>query len=94
MTMFLAFGITFEVPVVVILLVRMGIVTIAQLQHYRGYVIVGAFIIAAVVTPPDVVSQFLLAVPLCILYEVGILLARGIKPRPAAEKTDGQDSTS
>lgn len=94
MTMFLAFGITFEVPVVVILLVRMRIVTIAQLQQYRGYVIVGAFIIAAVVTPPDVVSQFLLAVPLCILYEVGILLARGIKPRPEAEKTDGQDSTS
>jgi sec-independent protein translocase protein TatC len=94
MTMFLAFGITFEVPVAVILLVRMRIVTIAQLQQSRGYVIVGAFIIAAVVTPPDVVSQFLLAVPLCILYEVGILLARGIKPRPEEIKTDGQDSTS
>ena len=93
MTMFLAFGITFEVPVAVILLVRMRIVTIAQLQQSRGYVIVGAFIIAAVVTPPDVVSQFLLAVPLCILYEVGILLARGIKPRPEETKTDGQDST-
>ena len=94
MTMFLAFGITFEVPVAVILLVRMRIVTIAQLQQSRGYVIVSAFIIAAVVTPPDVVSQFLLAVPLCILYEVGILLARGIKPRPEEIKTDGQDSTS
>lgn len=93
MTMFLAFGITFEVPVAVILLVRMRIVTIAQLQQSRGYVIVGAFIIAAVVTPPDVVSQFLLAVPLCILYEVGILLARSIKPRPEETKTDGQDST-
>jgi sec-independent protein translocase protein TatC len=94
MTMFLAFGITFEVPVAVILLVRMRIVTIAQLQQSRGYVIVGAFIIAAVVTPPDVVSQFLLAVPLCILYEVGILLARGIKPSSEEIKTDGQDSTS
>jgi sec-independent protein translocase protein TatC len=93
MTMFLAFGITFEVPVAVILLVRMRIVTIAQLQQSRGYVIVGAFIIAAVVTPPDVVSQFLLAVPLCVLYEVGILLARGIKPRSEETKTDGQDST-
>jgi sec-independent protein translocase protein TatC len=94
MTMFLAFGITFEVPVAVILLVRMSIVTIAQLQQARGYVIVGAFIIAAVVTPPDVVSQFLLAVPLCVLYEIGILLARGIKARPADPKTDASDSTS
>jgi len=94
MTMFLAFGITFEVPVAVILLVRMSIVTITQLQQARGYVVVGAFIIAAVVTPPDVVSQFLLAVPLCVLYEVGILLARGIKARPADPKTDPSDSTS
>ncbi len=94
MTMFLAFGITFEVPVAVILLVRTGIVTITQLQQSRGYVIVGAFIIAAVVTPPDVVSQFLLAVPLCVLYEVGILLARAIKPRPEETKTVSPDSTS
>jgi sec-independent protein translocase protein TatC len=94
MTMFLAFGITFDVPVAVILLVRTGIVTIAQLQQARGYVIVGAFIIAAVVTPPDVVSQFLLAVPLCVLYEVGILLARAIKARPEEPKTDATDSTS
>jgi len=94
MTMFLAFGITFEVPVAVILLVRMGIVTIAQLQQARGYVVVGAFVIAAVVTPPDVVSQFLLAVPLCVLYEVGILLARSIKARPIDTKTDTPDSTN
>lgn len=93
MTMFLAFGITFEVPVAVILLVRMGIVTVAQLQQSRGYVIVGAFIIAAVVTPPDVVSQFLLAVPLCVLYEVGILLARGIKARTEAPESEAPDST-
>ncbi len=94
MTMFLAFGITFEVPVAVILLVRMGIVTITQLQQARGYVVVGAFVIAAVVTPPDVVSQFLLAVPLWVLYEVGILLARGIKARAEDPKTDANDSTS
>ncbi|MFM7010944.1 MAG: twin-arginine translocase subunit TatC, partial [Betaproteobacteria bacterium] len=87
MTMFLAFGITFEVPVAVVLLVRMNIVTIKQLSDARGYVIVGAFVIAAVVTPPDVVSQFLLAVPLCILYEIGLLVARGIKPRSEEEKT-------
>jgi sec-independent protein translocase protein TatC len=72
----------------------MSIVTIKQLQQARGYVVVGAFIIAAVVTPPDVVSQFLLAVPLCVLYEIGILLARGIKARPADPKTDPSDSTS
>ncbi len=94
MTMFLAFGITFEVPVAVVLLVRMGIVTIKQLSDARGYVIVGAFVIAAVVTPPDVVSQFLLAVPLCVLYEIGLLVARGIKPRGEEEKTTTSDSTT
>ena len=78
---------TFEVPVAVVLLVRMGIVTVAKLKESRGYVVVGAFVIAAVVTPPDVVSQFLLAVPLCVLYEVGILVARGVKPR-SEEPTD------
>lgn len=80
MTMFLAFGITFEVPVAVILLLKTGIVTLEKLRAARGYVIVGAFIVAAVVTPPDVVSQFMLAVPLCLLYEVGLLVGRTIKP--------------
>lgn len=75
MTMFVAFGLTFEVPVVVIVLVRMGIVSVQKLKEIRPYVIVGAFIIAAIVTPPDVVSQLLLALPLCLLYEVGIWLA-------------------
>lgn len=75
MTMFIAFGITFEVPIVVIVLVRMGLVTVEKLKEIRPYVIVGAFVIAAVVTPPDIMSQLLLAVPLCLLYEVGILVA-------------------
>lgn len=75
MTMFIAFGMTFEVPVVVIVLVRMGIVTVEKLKQARPYVIVGAFVIAAVVTPPDVMSQLLLAIPLCLLFEVGLLLA-------------------
>ena len=65
-TMFLAFGLTFEIPVVVILLVRMGLVSVAKLQEIRGYVIVGAFIVAAVVTPPDVLSQLMLAVPMVV----------------------------
>lgn len=93
MTMFLAFGVTFEVPVAVVLLVRMGIVTVQKLKEARGYVVVGAFIIAAVVTPPDVVSQFMLAVPLCILYEVGLLVARGIKPRKPDEKDETASDT-
>ena len=85
-TMFLAFGVTFEIPIVVILLVRMGMVTIEQLKEARPYVIVGAFVVAAIVTPPDVLSQFLLAVPMCILDEAGIIVARftGVRPGAAA----------
>jgi sec-independent protein translocase protein TatC len=84
-TMFLAFGITFEIPIVVIVLVRMGFVTLEQLREARPYVIVGAFVVAAVVTPPDVLSQFMLAVPMCILYEAGVFLSRFIAVRPRAE---------
>lgn len=81
LTMFLAFGVTFEIPIVVIVLVRMGIVTIAQLKDARPYVIVGAFVVSAIVTPPDVLSQFMLAVPMCILYEAGLFLARFVGTR-------------
>ena len=76
MTTFLAFGITFEVPVVVVVLVRMGVVPLAKLREIRPYVIVGAFVIAAVVTPPDILSQLLLAVPMSLLYELGLFSAR------------------
>jgi sec-independent protein translocase protein TatC len=75
MSMCLAFGATFEVPVVVVVLVRMGIVSVAKLKDIRPYVIVGAFVIAAIVTPPDVVSQFSLAIPMWLLYEMGLLVA-------------------
>ncbi|MGV8892847.1 MAG: twin-arginine translocase subunit TatC [Burkholderiaceae bacterium] len=75
MSMCLAFGLTFEVPIVVIVLVRMGVVTLEKLKSIRPYVIVGSFVIAAIVTPPDVVSQFSLAVPMCLLYELGLLVA-------------------
>ena len=71
-TMFVAFGITFEVPIVVMVLNRMGVATYEKLTKVRPYVIVGAFVIAAIVTPPDVMSQCLLALPLVILYQVGI----------------------
>lgn len=84
--MFLAFGITFEVPIVVILLVKMGMVSVAKLREIRPYVIVGAFVIGAIFTPPDIISQFMLAVPLWLLYEAGIVVAALlIKPRPDAE---------
>ena len=73
--MCLAFGLTFEVPIVVIVLVRMGMVSVEKLKEIRPYVIVGAFVVAAVVTPPDIMSQLFLAVPLCLLYEVGLLVA-------------------
>ena len=75
MSMCLAFGATFEVPVVVVILVRMGLVSIAKLKEIRPYVIVGAFVIAAIVTPPDIVSQFALAIPMCLLFELGLLVA-------------------
>ena len=76
LTMFLAFGLAFEVPVAVVVLVRMGIVSIEQLKEFRGYFVVCAAIAAAVVTPPDVVSMLALLIPMCILYEVGIIAAR------------------
>ncbi|WP_312513784.1 twin-arginine translocase subunit TatC [Massilia sp.] len=75
MSMCLAFGASFEVPVVVVILVRMGIVSIEKLREIRSYVIVGAFVIAAIVTPPDVVSQLALAIPMWLLYELGLLVA-------------------
>ena len=76
LTTFVAFGVTFEVPVVVIVLVRSNIVSIEKLREIRPYVIVGAFVVAAIFTPPDVLSQFMLAVPLCLLYELGIVVSR------------------
>ena len=86
--MCLDFGLTFEVPVVVIVLVRMGIVSVEKLKAIRPYMIVGAFVIAAVVTPPDIMSQLFLAVPLCLLYEVGLLLAPlFVKATQAPEET-------
>jgi sec-independent protein translocase protein TatC len=84
LTTFMAFGVTFEVPVVVIVLVRVGLVTIEKLKEIRPYVIVGAFVVGAIFTPPDVVSQVMLAVPLWLLYELGILAARFVG-RSAAE---------
>ncbi|MCS6996890.1 MAG: twin-arginine translocase subunit TatC [Casimicrobiaceae bacterium] len=85
LTMFLAFGVTFETPVVLGVLVRAGIATVEQLKAFRSYFIVGAFVIAAIVTPPDVLSQLFLAIPLVILYELGIWMCKLIKPRAPTE---------
>lgn len=82
LTMFIAFGITFETPVIVIVLVRLRVVSLEKLRSIRSYVIVGAFVIGAIFTPPDVVSQLLLAIPLWLLYELGLLLARFVQPPP------------
>lgn len=75
LTMFVAFGVTFQVPVAVVVLVRMGVVDVAKLREIRPYVVVGAFVIGAIFTPPDIVSQFMLAMPLWLLYEAGIVVA-------------------
>ena len=93
MTMFLAFGVTFQVPVAVIVLVSFGAITIEKLKSVRGYVIVGAFVVAAVITPPDVISQLLMAIPICLLYELGIFLCRFVKVRkPQAEQSAGNSN--
>lgn len=88
LTTFVAFGVTFEVPVAVIVLVRVGVVSIEKLKEIRPYVIVGAFVIGAVFTPPDVISQVMLAVPLWLLYEIGIVVARLVGRPPASEAAD------
>jgi sec-independent protein translocase protein TatC len=91
--MFLAFGLAFEMPVVVVLLARFGIASLDALKKARPYVIVGAFIVAAIFTPPDVLSQLLLAIPLCLLYELGLQIARFVvKPAPAAGENEAAAS--
>jgi sec-independent protein translocase protein TatC len=91
LTLFLVFGLAFEVPVAVVVLVRIGVVTVDQLRKARGYFIVGAFIAAAIVTPPDVISQLALAVPMCLLYEAGILAAQSISKTKSEEAAaDGE----
>ena len=94
-TMFIAFGVTFEIPIAVIILVRSGVVSVEKLTDARPYVIVGAFVIAAVVTPPDVLSQFMLAVPMCLLFEAGLFVSRfiGVRARPGTADSQGQSTT-
>jgi sec-independent protein translocase protein TatC len=84
LTMFLAFGVTFEIPIVVVLLVRFGLVTVEQLVEWRSSVILGNAVVAAVITPPDVVSMLALLIPMCLLYEAGLFVARFVHKREEA----------
>jgi sec-independent protein translocase protein TatC len=81
MTLFIAFGLAFEVPVAVVLLVYFNMVNVETLREIRSYVIVGAFVLGAIFTPPDVISQLMLAIPLWLLYETGILVAGFMKTK-------------
>ena len=93
MTMFIAFGLTFETPVVVVVLVRMRVVPLEKLRSIRPYVIVGAFVIGAIFTPPDVISQCLLAIPLWLLYELGLQLARFVSVPAGDADTETQPTS-
>jgi sec-independent protein translocase protein TatC len=94
LSMFIAFGATFEVPVAVVVLARMGVVSVDKLKEWRGYFIVLAFVVAAVITPPDVVSQLSLAIPMCLLYEVGIWSAQLFIRHTKAPDSDTGESAS
>jgi sec-independent protein translocase protein TatC len=91
LTMFIAFGVTFETPVIVVVLVRLGIVPLEKLKAARPYVIVGAFVVGAIFTPPDVISQLLLAIPLWLLYEVGLFLGRFVSTQ---KREGGEEETT
>ncbi|MEO6974893.1 MAG: twin-arginine translocase subunit TatC [Gallionella sp.] len=93
LTMFMAFGLTFQVPVAVVLLVRMGFVTVKKLREIRPYMVVGAFVIGAIFTPPDVVSQSMLALPLWLLYEVGILVSVWVGRKKPEQKSPGEEAS-
>jgi sec-independent protein translocase protein TatC len=97
--LYIAFGLAFQVPIIVMLLTRFNIMTIEKLKEFRGYFVVVAFVVAAVVTPPDVISQLALAIPMCILYEVGIFASKYFikaskAPDAEAEKTETSEKPS
>lgn len=92
LSLYLAFGLAFQVPIVVMLLVRFGMVTVEKLKNFRGYFIVVAFVIAAIVTPPDVISQLALAIPMCLLYELGIWGAKWFVRSSAKPETGEVDA--
>jgi sec-independent protein translocase protein TatC len=88
--MFFAFGLAFEVPVVVVVLVLSGIISVDQLREFRGYVVVAIFTLAAFITPPDAISMISLAIPMCLLYEIGLVCARMVERRRKADPGLGE----
>ena len=92
LSLYLAFGLAFQVPIVVVLLVKTNMVTVQQLKEFRGYFIVLAFVVAAIVTPPDVISQLALAIPMCLLYELGIWGSQWFIKRSAAPTEPSEDA--
>jgi len=92
-TLFLAFGITFEVPIATIILVATGMTTVEKLSKMRGYVLVGAFAMGMLLTPPDIISQTLLAVPMWMLFEIGLLMSRILLPAREAENGEAEDDS-
>jgi sec-independent protein translocase protein TatC len=92
MAMFLAFGLAFEVPVATVLLVATGMTTVVTLVGVRPYVIVGAFVVGMILTPPDVISQTMLAIPMWFLYEIGIIVSKIIMKRRAETAAEGKTS--
>ena len=91
LTLFLAFGLAFETPIAVVILTRMGIVSIEKLKESRPYVVVGAFVLAAIFTPPDVISQLLLAFPIWILFEIGLFIAAILEKKADKRERLGED---
>ena len=94
LTMFFAFGIAFEVPVAVVLLVLTGLVKVEKMSEHRGYVIIGIFVVAAILTPPDAISQCIMAIPMYLLYEGGLVMARVMQKmrREAAEAAEKEEA--
>jgi sec-independent protein translocase protein TatC len=92
LTMFFAFGVAFEVPIAVVLLMWTGVVTPQMLKDKRPYIIVGAFVIGMLLTPPDIISQTLLAVPMWLLFEIGVFIGERFAPQKAADSDDANDS--
>ena len=93
LVMFFAFGVAFELPVAVVLLVAMNVVTVEKLRSMRGYVLLGVFIVAAFVTPPDAISQSIMALPMYLLFETGVLMAR-ILVRPKSEPAEEESGSA
>jgi sec-independent protein translocase protein TatC len=94
LTMFFAFGIAFEVPIAVVLLVLTGMVKVEKMSEHRGYVIIGIFVVAAILTPPDAISQCIMAIPMYLLYEGGLVMARVMQKmrREAAEAAEKEEA--